>query len=409
MDQAMGACLLSPLRECYTQWVRVRLADESLSDRWSKRGAMEQIGVCADQAGLSGGRALDGLRALAAEMRVETLDSMQLNLLYHFAFFICREPGRKNVSMPVALAAWRLVLNGRFRLLDKWCAFAEGCGKETVSEDTWLQVLEFSRNVHEDLSDYDPDGAWPVLIDEFVESICSRFMQARTPHAGCSPSCPGAPAMPCHTRYGQGLHGRPLGMPRDPATQAAPSQAPAGCDVQARLAPGCQHHAAPRHHHRHGHHHPQPAPWLLQPETGMKRRFRDMAAHQPAHLTGLPSSLAAHPGGPNAVSGTSSHGLGAGGGGSGRHPVGHSHYPPASFESSGCGRVIEPCSPPCRDDMSLGDGVEVLSHKLAALHAYPPGSGQGGCCDCVEGAGSAGHVCPVHGSSPWVQRKRACW
>lgn len=33
------------------------------------------------------------------------------------------------------------------------------------------QVLDFSRTVHEDLSNYDPSSAWPVLLDEFVEHL----------------------------------------------------------------------------------------------------------------------------------------------------------------------------------------------------------------------------------------------
>lgn len=34
-----------------------------------------------------------------------------------------------------------------------------------------LQVLEFSRTVHEDLGNYDPTAAWPVVLDEFVEHL----------------------------------------------------------------------------------------------------------------------------------------------------------------------------------------------------------------------------------------------
>jgi hypothetical protein len=33
------------------------------------------------------------------------------------------------------------------------------------------QLLEFSRTVLEDLSNYDPTAAWPVALDEFVEHI----------------------------------------------------------------------------------------------------------------------------------------------------------------------------------------------------------------------------------------------
>ena len=35
-------------------------------------------------------------------------------------------------------------------------------------------MLDFSRLVHEDLSNYDPQGAWPVLVDEFVDALCGR-------------------------------------------------------------------------------------------------------------------------------------------------------------------------------------------------------------------------------------------
>ncbi len=34
-----------------------------------------------------------------------------------------------------------------------------------------VQLLEFSRTVLEDLSNYDPTAAWPVALDEFVEHI----------------------------------------------------------------------------------------------------------------------------------------------------------------------------------------------------------------------------------------------
>ncbi|XP_042503741.1 defective in cullin neddylation protein AAR3-like isoform X2 [Macadamia integrifolia] len=52
--------------------------------------------------------------------------------------------------------------------------------RHNISEDTWQQVLAFSRCVHEDLEGYDPKGAWPVLIDDFVE-----HMYRITPSNGC--------------------------------------------------------------------------------------------------------------------------------------------------------------------------------------------------------------------------------
>ncbi|KAE9444668.1 hypothetical protein C3L33_23435, partial [Rhododendron williamsianum] len=42
---------------------------------------------------------------------------------------------------------------------------------KAISRDTWSQLLEFARMVDPTLSNYDAEGAWPYLIDEFVEYL----------------------------------------------------------------------------------------------------------------------------------------------------------------------------------------------------------------------------------------------
>ncbi|KAL8474959.1 hypothetical protein ACS0TY_031397 [Phlomoides rotata] len=59
--------------------------------------------------------------------------------------------------------AWRLVLSGR-KIKDI-----------NISEDPWRQVFASSQCVHENLEGYDLEGAWPILIDEFVEYMY-RYM-----------------------------------------------------------------------------------------------------------------------------------------------------------------------------------------------------------------------------------------
>ncbi|KAL5722833.1 hypothetical protein ACHQM5_006304 [Ranunculus cassubicifolius] len=110
-----------------------------------------------------------------------TVDSCRFACFYDFVYFMCREYGQKNITVEKALEAWKLVLKGRFRLLNEWCTFVQKHQRHNISEDTWQQVLAFSRCVHEDLEGYDPKGAWPVLIDEFVD-----HMHRITTSNGCS-------------------------------------------------------------------------------------------------------------------------------------------------------------------------------------------------------------------------------
>ncbi|KAH0698417.1 hypothetical protein KY290_015503 [Solanum tuberosum] len=98
-------------------------------------------------------------------------DFSEFSRFYDFVFFVFRENGQKNIAISKAVTGWKIVLAGRFRLLDHWCDFVEINQRYNISEDTWQQVLAFSRSVHENLEGYDREGAWPVLIDDFVEHM----------------------------------------------------------------------------------------------------------------------------------------------------------------------------------------------------------------------------------------------
>lgn len=53
-------------------------------------------------------------------------------------------------QVATAVAAWRLVLCGRFRLLDRFCGFVISNHKSTVIlEDTWRQVSSWQSLVLE--------------------------------------------------------------------------------------------------------------------------------------------------------------------------------------------------------------------------------------------------------------------
>lgn len=67
-----------------------------------------------------------------------------------------------------------LVGKHEWDLLDDWCEFLESKDIIAIQKDTWDQLLDFAWTVKSDLSNFDPQGAWPYLIDEFVEYLCEK-------------------------------------------------------------------------------------------------------------------------------------------------------------------------------------------------------------------------------------------
>ncbi|XP_074286571.1 defective in cullin neddylation protein AAR3 [Silene latifolia] len=136
----------------------------------SSRETMSQLSKIVDSSFSMRVSILDELQKLMASLKTMG-DFSEFSKFYDFVFFMCRENGQKNITVSRAIGAWKLTLAGRFRLLNQFCGFVEENHRYNISEDTWHQVLAFSRCVHEDLEGYDPEGAWPTLIDDFVEHM----------------------------------------------------------------------------------------------------------------------------------------------------------------------------------------------------------------------------------------------
>ncbi|XBI79612.1 hypothetical protein VPH35_089018 [Triticum aestivum] len=80
--------------------------------------------------------------------------------------------GQKSLPLETAIGMWRLLFAERhWPLIDHWCQFLQVRHNKAISRDTWSQLLEFVKTIDPQLSNYDEEGAWPYLIDEFVEYL----------------------------------------------------------------------------------------------------------------------------------------------------------------------------------------------------------------------------------------------
>lgn len=115
---------------------------------------------------------LDRLRQALPNLRNDIRMDHNFKAFYNFVFEWVRDsPNAKYLPNEGACDLWQLLFAGRsFTMIEKWLQFIKTVHGKSVSRDLWRQTLEFAP-VTMDLSKYDPDGAWPTAMDEFVEWV----------------------------------------------------------------------------------------------------------------------------------------------------------------------------------------------------------------------------------------------
>ncbi|XP_059489408.1 DCN1-like protein 5 isoform X2 [Neocloeon triangulifer] len=96
-------------------------------------------------------------------------DSNTFKSIYRYAFEFAKDKDQRSMEIETAKAMLQLLLANQWSLFPQFQQFLDESKYKVINKDQWANILEFTRFIHDDLSNYDFDGAWPVLLDEFVE------------------------------------------------------------------------------------------------------------------------------------------------------------------------------------------------------------------------------------------------
>ncbi|XP_051952388.1 DCN1-like protein 4 isoform X3 [Xyrauchen texanus] len=98
-------------------------------------------------------------------------DATSFKLIYRYAFDFAREKDQRSLDLNTAKCMLGLLLGKTWPLFPVFNQFLEQSKYKVINKDQWCNVLEFSRTINLDLSNYDEDGACEYKHPHFNMSV----------------------------------------------------------------------------------------------------------------------------------------------------------------------------------------------------------------------------------------------
>lgn len=111
-----------------------------------------------------------GAAAAAMEsLRAEVVPDENFRSFYDFVFEWVRDnSSQRFLAIDTVLALWPLMFKDRkFPHLQRFIEFVQARNTKTIPRDVWKQMYHFQRA---DLNNWDENGSWPSLMDDFVHA-----------------------------------------------------------------------------------------------------------------------------------------------------------------------------------------------------------------------------------------------
>uniref|UniRef100_A0A8I6AJH3 DCN1-like protein n=1 Tax=Rattus norvegicus TaxID=10116 RepID=A0A8I6AJH3_RAT len=96
-------------------------------------------------------------------LRSQLNDISSFKNIYRYAFDFARDKDQRSLDIDTAKSMLALLLGRTWPLFSVFYQYLEQSKYRVMNKDQWYNVLEFSRTVHADLSNYDEDGACKIL------------------------------------------------------------------------------------------------------------------------------------------------------------------------------------------------------------------------------------------------------
>jgi hypothetical protein len=116
------------------------------------------------------------------KMRIEMFRieyGRRMEEIYEYAFKVAKAtPVQRVIKLDLAIKIIEALLPNMVHT-NNFLEFLRNSKYNVLNGDQWRMFLLFNRVVGEDFREYSVDGAWPVLIDEFVEYVSTRTKEDR--------------------------------------------------------------------------------------------------------------------------------------------------------------------------------------------------------------------------------------